>query len=314
MTRPAISEVKVATVGVTDLEASVAFYSGCFDYVEHGRGPISPEETAQLWGGATDLVGEAVVLGPAGGTTGLVRLVHYPESKPLYWGDYSRLQDLGHYALNIRVPEINAAMAAVAAHGGKTRSGPTHWTVTPDLSAWDSLSWDPDGILVDVFQLEPGPANPLADYDGRPTGLQTVCLHSANANASARFYAALGLRPLYDKLLERMEDFFHLPDGVGLHNINMMHPDRNDSGRVEIAQYVGFEGDDQRHLAVAGTAGILSLAFETTDLDATTVLLKAIGTETAGDEIEVDQVGFGRVRVRAWFGPDGERVEFFQRL
>lgn len=309
-----ISEVRVATIGVTDLDASTAFYRGCFDYVVLGEGPLSATETSSLWGGAERTDGRSVLLGPAGATSGLLRLVHYPDTRPLYWGDYGQLQDLGHYALNMRVPEINAAVASVAEHGGRTRSGPTHWTVTPDLSAWDSLSWDPDGILCDVFELEPGPTSVLADYDGRPTSLQTVCFHSSDARRSARFYAALGLRPMYDKLLLEMEEFFHLPEGVGLHNINMMHPQANETGRIEIAQYVGWEGKDQRDVAVAGTAGILSVAFETDDLSATTLLLRAIGTEEAGPEVEVDQSGIGPVRAQAWFGPDGERLEFFQRL
>ena len=94
----------------------------------------------------------------------------------------------------------------------------------------------------------------------------------------------------------------------------MMHPDASALGRLEIAQYVGFPGRSQRETAVAGAAGILSAAFETDDLDATTLLLTAIGTERSGDEVEVDQPGIGRVRVSGWFGPDDERLEFFERL
>ena len=48
---------------------------------------------------------------------------------------------------------------------------------------------------------------PLADYDGRISALQTVALHASDACATARFYAALGFRPMYDKRVEDMEDF-----------------------------------------------------------------------------------------------------------
>ncbi|PVG80798.1 hypothetical protein DDE18_21340 [Nocardioides gansuensis] len=308
-----ISEIRVSTLGVSDLEASRSFYQQCFDYVVLGEGPVSTEETTALWGGTAQQTGRQVLLGPAGATSGLLRLVRYDEPGTLYWGDYSRMQDYGHYALNVRVPEINEAIAAIQAHGGRTRSGPTHWTVMPDLSAWDSLSFDPDGVLLDVFQLEPGPDNPLAQYDGRPSPLQTVAIHSSDARASARFYAALGLRPLYNKMLTGMEDFFELPPGTALHNINMMHPDAPDLGRLEIAQYVGFPGEAQRDRAVAGALGTLSVAFETDDLDATERLLAAIGTEPAGDRVSLAQPGFGHLDARCYFGPDGERLEFFVR-
>lgn len=309
-----ISEIRVATVGVSDLDQAVEFYTATFDYVVHGQGPVESAETVHLWGGSPALTGRQVLLGPGGAGSGLLRLVGYDTPATLYWGDYSRLEDYGHYALNIRVPELPTTLAVLAEHGGRTRSGPTHWTVQHDLSAWDSLNYGPDGVLLDVFQLETGPTHPLHAYDGRPTSLQTVCIHSSDARRSARFYAALGLRPMYDKLLESMEGFFHLPDGTGLHNINMMHPEHSSAGRLEIAQYVGFPGRSQRATAVAGAAGILSTAFETDDLEAATLLMGAIGAESSGEVVEVDRPGFGRVRASGWFGPDDERLELFERL
>lgn len=308
-----ISEIRVGTVGVSDLDASIAFYCNSFDYTVLGEGAISAAETTELWGGKAGLTGRQVLLGPAGATSGLLRLVAYDTPGELYWGDYSDLQNYGHYALNIRVPEIQAAVAAILSNGGRSKSAPTHWTVSADLAAWDSLSYDPDGIILDVFQLEAGPTSVLAEYDGRPSPLQTVAVHSSDARGSARFYAALGMRPMYDKVLERMENFFGLPTDTGLHNINMMSPAAPGLGRLEIAQYVGFPGVSQRDVAVPGALGVLSVALETDDLDACELLLKSIGAETAGERVAVDQPGLGRVTARAYFGPDGERLEFYQR-
>lgn len=309
-----ISEIRASVVGVSDLTTSVAFYRSCFDYAVLGEGSISAEETTHLLGGDEKQTGREVLLGVEGVASGRLRLVEFDTPGELYWGDYAHLEDYGHYALNVRVPDINEAVAAINEHGGRTRSGPTHWTVMPDLSAWDSLSFDPDGVLLDVFELQAGPSNPLADFDGRPTALQTVAIHSSDARAAARFYAALGLRPMYDKLLEEMEEFFAIPQGTGLHNINMMNPSAPGLGRLEIAQYVGFPGRSQRDRAVAGAHGILSVAFETDDLDATDLLLTAIGAETTGDRITVDRPGLGTVTTRGYFGPDGERLEFYQIL
>jgi catechol 2,3-dioxygenase-like lactoylglutathione lyase family enzyme len=309
-----ITEIRVATLSVRSLEASTAFWAGVFDYVEHDRGTATGPAFEQLWQLPAATSGEVVVMGPEGATSGLVRLVRFDQPGEPYWGDYSAMQDYGHYALNVRVPEIQAAIAAIRSHGGRSKSEPTHWTVTLDLSAWDSLSYDPDDTLLDVFQLEPGPGSVFNDYDGRPSPLQTVAIHSSDARRSAIFYAALGFRPLYDKLLVDMESFFHLPEGTSLHNINMMQPDAPEIGRLEIAQYVGWPGTSQRARAVAPALGILSASLETDDLTATEALLHAIGTEPVGERVEVQMPGPGAVAARSYFGPDDEVLEFFQRL
>ena len=233
------------------------------------------------------LTGQLALLGPADARTGLLRLVEFDQPGSLVWGDYSSPQDLGHYALNIRVPEIQKAMQRLKENGGRTKSSPSYWTVSPEVSAWDSLSYDPDGVIVDVFELEVAPGSLLADYDGRCSALQTVAMHVSNANQSARFYAALGFRPMYDKLIEGMETFFNLPEGTALHNINLIMPGESSLGRIEIAQYVGWAGQSQRDVAVPPNLGILSISMETDDLRATSQLLHSIDTESCGPPVEV---------------------------
>jgi hypothetical protein len=253
-------------------------------------------------------------MGPEKATSGLIRLVEFNAAGELYWGDYGRMQNYGHYALNIRVPEIRAAISAIKNNGGRSKSDPTHWTVTPELSAWDSLSYDPDNIILDVFELEPAAGSLLSDYDGLPSSLQTVAIHSSDARRSACFYAALGFRPMYDKMLKDMEGFFQLPKGTALHNINMMMPFAPDVGRLEIAQYVGWPGVSQRDQAVPPALGILSASLETDDLDATVQLLASMGAEPVGDRVQVEMPGLGAINARSYYGPDDELLEFFERL
>ena len=132
--------------------------------------------------------------------------------------------------------------------------------------------------------------------------------------ATARFYAALGFRPWYDKTIERMEGFFRIPAGIPLHNINMVMPGSPAIGRIEIAQYVGFPGSSQRERAVPPNLGLLSASFATTDLAETEKLLLAIGAEPAGETVEARLPGSGPVRARSWYGPDDELLEFHQAL
>ncbi len=308
-----ISEVRFVTVGVPNLERAKRFYEKVFDYVTHDTATVSGPAYETLWQMPTGLTGDVAVVGPAGASSGLLRLVAFDQPGEPYWGDYSRSQDYGHYALNIRVPEIRAAISRIKDNGGRSRSEPTHWRVTPDLAAWDSLSYDPDGVILDVFQLETAAGSLLDDYHGRCSPLQTVAIHTSDARRSARFYAALGFRPWYDKLLERMEEFFKIPAGTALHNINMIMPDNPSIGRIEIAQYVGFPGSSQRDRAVPPNHGLLVASLETDDLAETEKLLHSIGTEPVGDRVEVDLPGVGPAYARTYFGPDDEVLEFYQR-
>lgn len=308
------SEIRMATVGVEDISRSRNFYVASFDYADLGYGTVSGPAFGELWQLSEDITAEVLLLGPEGATSGLVRLVKFDSPGELYWGDYSAVQDYGHYALSIRVPEIQAVVTAIQATGGRSKSAPNHLTVTPDLSAWDSMSYDPDDVVLHVFQLEPAPGSLLSEYDGRPSPLQTAAIHSSDANRAAVFYAALGFRPLFDKNIEDIEDLFHLPPDTTLHNINMMQPEEPAIGRFEIVQYVGFPGTTQRDRALPPALGILSVSLETDDLTAAELLLGSIGAEPVGQRVELEMPGTGAVAARSYFGPDGEVLEFYQCL
>jgi catechol 2,3-dioxygenase-like lactoylglutathione lyase family enzyme len=307
-----ISEIRMATVAVSDLLRARAFYENTFDYVCHAEARVTGDAFESLWNMPAGLEGQCAVVGPEGAATGLLRLVQFDQPGQQIWGDYSTPQNRGHYALNIRVPAIQEAMDRLQNNGGRSKSAPNYWTVSPEISAWDSLSYDPDGTIVDVFELEVAKGSLLDDYDGRCSALQTVAMHVADARQSARFYAALGFRPMYDKLIEGMEEFFKLPKGTALHNINLVMPGGANIGRIEIAQYVGWCGESLRGVAVPPNLGILSLSMHTDDLQATENLLQSIGAEPCSNAVEVNMPVLGAVIARTYYGPDGEVLEFFQ--
>ncbi len=89
-------------------------------------------------------------------------------------------------------------------------------------------------------------------------------------------------------MLENMEEFFKLPAGTALHNINMVMPGDSTAGRLEIAQYVGFPGNSQRDVPVPPNLGLLSASMETKDLDETIKRLHSIGTEPVSELVELE--------------------------
>lgn len=308
------SELQVTTVGVSDLQRSTEFYRDAFGYVMTGAAELSGAELERVWQMPPGMRARCAVLGPEGATTGLLRLVSFDAPGERIWREYERRQDYGHYALNIRVADIEAALDRIAAHGGQRRSGPTRWSPSPQLPAWDSLSYDPDGVLLDVFQIDAADDSPLADFDRECSEIQTVAIHVSEARRSAKFYGAMGYVELYDKLVEGLEEFFGLPAGTALHNINLYVLDQPACGRVELAQYVGFPGRPQRDRAVPPNLGILSASVRTDDLTSAAAQLRALGAEPVSEAAELDLPPYGPAHVQSYFGLDGEVLELFQPL
>lgn len=308
-----ISELQVTTVAVSDLDRALDFYRNAFEYQASDVVELGGSALEQAWQMPPDMHVRCAVTGPKGAHTGLLRIVSFDRPGEQIWGDYSQRQNLGHYALNIRVADIKAALSRIAEYGGKPHSGPNQWSPSPEIAAWDSLSYDPDGVLLDVFQIDATPGSPLADFDGGSSEIQTVAIHISDARRSAAFYRELGYVELYDKMVEGMEDFFGLPTGTALHNINLYVPAEPACGRVELAQYVGFPGQQQRERAVPPNLGILSASLETDDLAATSARLLKLGAEPVCPPVQLDLPPFGSAVVQPWFGLDGEVLELFQR-
>lgn len=304
-----ISPVHLATVGVADLRRAVRFYAAAFGYTERGRGEVGGGALEQAWRMPRGLRGEAVVVGPEDADLGLIRLVRFSEPGERIWGAYERIQDLGHYALNMRVKDIGRGWGRLVAAGAQVKSAPRHWTVDENLSAWDSQVYDPDGVLLDVFQVEGDLEATVGEQDAEVSELQTVALHVGDMDRSRAFYVGLGFGIMYDKVVEGLEDFFHVPQGTALHNVNLLKRDQSRNGRIELAHYRGFPGSSLRHRAVPPNLGILSLTLRTDDLDTATRQASDLGGEPVAGPVEVDLPPLGRQRLATVLGPDGEQLE-----
>jgi len=129
-----ISELRAATVSVADLERSCSFYRDAFAHTRHAEAEVAGHEAELLWQMPSGLTGRTTVLGPEGAATGLLRLVEFDAPGEPYRGDYSRAQDYGRYALNIRVGDIHDAVARLRAGPAPTTTAskcPMFSEVTP---------------------------------------------------------------------------------------------------------------------------------------------------------------------------------------
>lgn len=310
------SEIHTATLGVSDLARTHAFYESVFGYRCVAEAEVAPD-CAIWWGIPAGVRARTALLGRvedgAPVQRGMLRLIECVPGGEHAWGGYERYFDYGHYALNIRVADIRSKWDGILAAGAKPKSGPTHWVVEAGMEAWDSLSWDPDGTLVDVYTII-GRTDIFKPVTGLATELETVALHCSDADRSRVFYAGLGYSVFFDRTITDLSSFFHLPGHVALRDVNLMKPECSTVGRIEIVQYVGLPGEPVGARARPPRRGILAIAFETADIAAAVQELHALGAPWVGTPLEADVPGLGRVRALAADGPDGERLEFFERL
>lgn len=308
---PAISEIAFVTLGVSDLLATTKFYRDVFDYEQLATGEASPG-LAALWQLPAGTGARYAVLGRRGAPRGRLRLLACDTPGEHAWGSYQRYFDYGHYAVNIRVPDIRSHWTRIIGGGAKPKSGPTHWVVEPGLEAWDSLSWDPDGTLLDAYTIT-GRPDVFQDLQGHASELETVAIHVGDADRAQRFYTALGYSTFFDRRIDDLGAFFHLPDGVVLRDVNLYKPECSGIGRIEIVQFEGLPGEPIGPLARPPRHGILSISFECDDLEATAAIVTAHGgaIESAAQDLELPTVG--AVRALGAIGPDGERLEFYAR-
>lgn len=302
------SAVRAITLGVSDLKRAAAFYCEVFDYVELASGEY--DDAAWLPDGASPRAGQYVVVGPRGADTGLLHLVFWEGLRTRIWPEGER-QHLGHYALNFRVGSIDVVRERLQSVADRVVSEPRHWSISPEISVWDSLSTDPDDIVLDVFEVTRDDTGATPPWRGAQP-VQTLAVHVPEADAARDLYAALGYQVWFDRTVEQMADFFHLPAGGSLRDVNLFAPGSVGCGRVELIEYIDIPGDRQDERARPGGIGIVSALLEVPDVDAAADLVIAHGGSALGPATEVDVPLLGRRPVRVVRGTAGEALELVQ--
>ncbi|MCS6802922.1 MAG: VOC family protein [Dehalococcoidia bacterium] len=308
-----ISEIKFVTQGVERLERAVRFYQEAFGFVEHGRMHITGPAFEAAWRMPAGLRGDAVILGLPDRHSGLLRLVQFDRPGERIWGSYERLHDLGHYAVNYRYRDIKSGWQRLLAAGAAPKSAPLFWKVNEDIQAWDAQAYDPDGVLLDVFEVMGNLEGTLGWQETEASEVQSVAIHVADEAWMRRFLEGLGFRVLFDVILEGMGHFLGTAEDIRVHNVNFISP-HAPNGRIEFSRYLGTDGQPLTERAVPPNIGILSISLETDDLETTRALVTSLGATPIAGPFDAVMPPFGRVRFATFHGRDGEQWEFFERL
>ena len=307
------SEIKLVTVGVRDLDRAIAFYADAFAFEEISRTRVDHEAVASAWRIPAGVAGRFAILGIAGIESGMLRLVEWTPAGDHVWASPARPQDLGAQGVTIRVKDVNAAWNLLGQSGAREKSKPTYWEVEQNIAAWDSKCYDPEGNLLDVFQVVGEIERALGPFaPGREASeIQTVAIRCSDARRSESFYRALGFEPLYDRVVDHLWTFLELPTGTQVHNINLIMPGGRPTGRVELIQYIGLQGKSLTARSAPPGRGPTMISMRVGDLDLASSTLKGLGAKPIG-AARYDSPPFGPVAAATFFGPSDEVIEIFQ--
>ena len=310
-----LSEVKLVTLGVSDLDQACAFYARAMGYQVEESGPV-PATLAPLWRFDPALGGRYAVVAADGSGLGRIRLVQFDAPGQRLWSEQIRYNGTGYYALNFRCRDAIATMEAITGAGGSASHEPSYWEVNEQVAVRDSMNQDPDGICLDVFSYDRG-GELRGPLDTEVSALQTVAIATRDVPRSAAFYRGLGFEVLFDRVLDfpGLQALLGADQPVRIHNINLMKDGNIVPGRVEMFGYLDMEhlpDAPLRDQAVPPNLGILSASLASSDLDADCARLCELGAEPVA-RASVSLPGFGPCQVATLFGPDGELLELFCR-
>ncbi len=310
-----LSEVRLATVGVSRLDRAIQFYEQALAYRCLEQGRVDPD-LAPLWQFDPGLDLNYAVMAADDTGRGGIRLVAGVRAGRPIWSAAERMSATGSYALNFRCRDIRAQLEKIRAAGGAAGSQPHFWEVSEDVHVYDSMSSDPDGTQLDLFSYARGGdlRGPLAT----PVSvIQTVALAVADIETSRAFYQAMGFVELFDRVLdfEGLGDMLGVDRPVRIHNVNLIKDGHVVPGRVEMFAYLDTglpTPQPVTELAVPPNHGLLSFSVLTTDADIVLDTLKPLGGRLVARAQDVALPGFGRSSVTTLLGPDGERIELVE--
>lgn len=309
-----LSEVKLVSLGVTDLDRACAFYEAAMGYRVKQTGDI-PASLAPLWRFEPGVKGRFAIIAADDSGVGRIRLSCFDAPGERVWNSSNLYNGAGYYALNFRCRDALLTMNAISAAGGKSGHEPSYWEVSDEVAVRDSINDDPDGIRLDVFSYERG-GDLRGPLDTDVSVLQTIAIATRNVPRSVAFYRGLGFEVLFDRKLDfpELQALLGTEQPVRIHNVNLIKDGHIVPGRIEMFGYLDMEhlpDAPLRDKAVPPNIGILSASLSSSNLGADVTQMVSLGGELVA-QMHVELPGVGQCDVATIFGPDGELLELYQ--
>jgi hypothetical protein len=308
-----------AVVSVTDLDRTAKFFLEIGNYEVKWRGAIEASEI-KSWGLDESASGEAMLLGPEGVNTGLVRLLrfdHAGRKEPMRPG--ARPWDTGcFFSLMIRMKDMQAIYDDAIAMGWWTE------TAITDLEFGTSklkvvVYRGPDGVQVQGYErLEPPLPEAIPDFE-RMTQPFNIMQMVRDRDAAYDFFTGiLGFDTFYKgkPYVDPEPTFMPLSVPYNLttsirYQAGIVYPVAGEFGRVEMIEMMDLDGHDYADRCNAPNLGILAVRFPVDKAAATQSLLEERDWPIETPTQQVDLPPYGKMDLFTVKAPDGGLVQFY---
>jgi len=309
-----------AVVSVSDIDRSARFFVEIGGYEEKWRGVLDASEIS-AWGLPGDVSGEALLLGPAGQETGLVRLIRFDNAgrkEPTRPG--ARAWDTGcYFSLMVRMKGMRAIYDDAIAMGW--------WTETPVtyLEFGESklnvmVFRGPDGLQVQGYErLSPPLPDAIPAFDRMTRPFNMMQMVRDRDTAYAFFTNILGFDTFYkgEPYVSDKPEFMPLGIPKNLttsvrYRAGIVYPTPGEFGRMEMIEIMDLDGHDFARRCDAPNLGILAVRFPVDSVRRAEYRLLEKGWPIDKAIQDVVVAPYGRLRQLTLKTPDGANIQFFE--
>lgn len=301
--------IKRICVSVSELEKSLAFFTGEMELTEVCRGRLDEQTVAAVYGLESSAAEYAMLKNEEQPT--LLQLICFTNTpkRPIREGRPS--WDFGYYDVAFRAKDNSWAYEHFRDLGFDYYCPPTRYVADwINLDVLEGVLKGPDAMPMALIERL---KEPIPRFEGMFSIFTDVAQTVASGEEAARFYeGVLGLSKVFDEELPDglVDDIVGVPHGT--HTRMLMFSGGN-TPITECLEY-SIKGRPMSDVAKPENVGVFAAAYETEDLDALLERCAAAGFETAVPPLRLRLEPYGEIRLARVNGPSGMSVELFQAL
>lgn len=301
--------IKRICVSVSELEKSLAFFTGEMELTEVCRGRLDEQTVAAVYGLGSSAAEYAMLKN--GEQPTLLQLICFTNTpkRPIREGRPS--WDFGYYDVAFRAKDNSWAYEHFRDLGYDYYCPPTRYVADwINLDVLEGVLKGPDAMPMALIERL---KEPIPRFEGMFSIFTDVAQTVASGEEAARFYeGVLGLSKVFDEELPDglVDDIVGVPHGT--HTRMLMFAGGN-TPITECLEY-SIKGRPMSDVAKPENVGVFATAYETEDLDALLERCAAAGFETAVPPLRLRLEPYGGIRLARVNGPSGMSVELFQAL
>ncbi len=299
--------IKRICVSVSDLEKSLAFFTGDMELTEVCRGCLDEQTVTALYGLESSAAEYAMLKNEEQPT--LLQLISFTNTPKRSIREGRPSWDFGYYDVAFRAKNNSWAYEHFRDLGFDYYCPPTRYVADwINLDVLEGVLKGPDAMPMALIERL---KEPIPRFEGMFSIFTDVAQTVASGEEASRFYeGVLGLSKVFDEELPDglVDDIVGVPHGT--HTRMLMFAGGN-TPITECLEY-SIKGSPMSDVAKPENVGVFATAYETEDLDALLERCTAAGFETAVPPVRLQLEPYGEIRLARVNGPSEMSVELFQ--